>query len=128
MAASSDENTTPKLKLNDQELAPEEAPAPAATAGRRRQKVPLAPGHTLAHWNALVQQRKHSVPAVQITPKMLASHNTQTDAWTSINGKVFDLTRYMDYHPGGTKEKLSKSFKRGATTDLVNVQVLRSFC
>ena len=102
MAESTDTPTTPTLKLNDEELPSQEEAAPAVPAGRRRQKVPLAPGHTLGHWNALVQQRRRSHPAIQVTPKMLAEHKTQNDAWISINGKVFDVTRYMDYHPGGS--------------------------
>lgn len=96
-------STTPKIQLNDgSDDAKLDEPAPANTAGRRRQKVPLAPGHTLAHWNTLVQQRKQSVPRVKITPNILAQHNSQSDAWIALGGKVFDVTRYMDYHPGGS--------------------------
>lgn len=111
MSDQPDTGTQPTIKLNDVEVEGVEAasnsaepsePSHTATAGRRRQKVPLAPGHTLAHWNALVQQRRHIPPAVKITPSMLAEHKTQQDAWVSINGKVFDVTRYMDYHPGGS--------------------------
>lgn len=33
----------------------------------------------------------------------LAKHNKTNDLWTAIHGKVFDLTMYLDYHPGGEK-------------------------
>ncbi|KAJ5524001.1 hypothetical protein N7494_010651 [Penicillium frequentans] len=33
--------------------------------------------------------------------KDVASHNKDGDLWVVINGKVFDLTTYMDTHPGG---------------------------
>lgn len=108
MAASSDEKVP---EINVEGSNPEEKDAPnddsnaAASApvqaGRRRQKVPLAPGHTLGHWNALVMTRKRFTPSVKITPKELAQHRSQTDAWVSLNGKVFDVTKYLDYHPGG---------------------------
>ena len=78
-------------------------PSPAPSAGRRRQKVPLAPGHTLGHWHALVMSRQRSYPTAKITPKELAKHKSEDDAWVSINGKVFDVTRYLSFHPGGTK-------------------------
>lgn len=35
------------------------------------------------------------------TLKDVASHNKDGDLWVVINGKVFDLTTYMDTHPGG---------------------------
>lgn len=35
------------------------------------------------------------------TFKDIASHNKDGDLWVVINGKVFDLTTYMDTHPGG---------------------------
>jgi hypothetical protein len=28
-------------------------------------------------------------------------HNVQSDCWTSYNGKVYNITQYLDYHPGG---------------------------
>jgi cytochrome b involved in lipid metabolism len=28
-------------------------------------------------------------------------HNTRTDCWTILRGKVYDITPYLEFHPGG---------------------------
>jgi cytochrome b involved in lipid metabolism len=32
----------------------------------------------------------------------ISKHNTRSDCWSSINGKVYDLTSWIDEHPGGS--------------------------
>ena len=36
-----------------------------------------------------------------ISSAELASHCTKYDCWTALHGKVYNITQYMDYHPGG---------------------------
>lgn len=31
----------------------------------------------------------------------LKTHNSPTDCWVSYKGKVYDITKYLEYHPGG---------------------------
>ena len=31
----------------------------------------------------------------------VAQHNTEKDCWMTINGKIYDVTKYIDSHPGG---------------------------
>lgn len=38
-----------------------------------------------------------------VTKAELAKHNKPTDCWTTINGKVYDLTAFASKHPGGDK-------------------------
>jgi cytochrome b involved in lipid metabolism len=40
--------------------------------------------------------------ATAIAVADLAAHNTQADCWVGIEGKVYDLTTYVDKHPGGS--------------------------
>jgi cytochrome b involved in lipid metabolism len=47
-----------------------------------------------------------------ITREEVAQHNTPESLWTILNGKVYDLSMYLDYHPGGRKKLLL-----GAGTD-----------
>jgi cytochrome b involved in lipid metabolism len=41
-----------------------------------------------------------------VTPSLLASHKdaSKGDQWTAINGRVYNLTPYAKFHPGGIKE------------------------
>ncbi len=39
-----------------------------------------------------------------ITMAELATHNTQSDCWLLINGKVYDVTAYIPVHPGGVSQ------------------------
>lgn len=34
----------------------------------------------------------------------LSQHNTPGDAWSAFNSKVYNLTPYLRFHPGGEKE------------------------
>ena len=51
---------------------------------------------------------------LQVTPKELAKHNLRRDGWMAINGIVYNVTPYMDYHPGGFDE-LMKGVGKDAT-------------
>lgn len=41
---------------------------------------------------------------MRITPSMLKKHNKPEDAWSAFNGKVYNLTPYLRFHPGGEEE------------------------
>ncbi len=36
-----------------------------------------------------------------ISASDVAKHNTKSDCWTSISGKVYDISKYIARHPGG---------------------------
>ncbi|KAF1988319.1 acyl-CoA dehydrogenase NM domain-like protein [Aulographum hederae CBS 113979] len=42
------------------------------------------------------------MPAATLTRKAVASHNTAEDLWCIIDHKVYDLTDFVDAHPGGS--------------------------
>lgn len=42
-----------------------------------------------------------------ITAADVASHNSRTSCWSSINGSVYDLTSWIPKHPGGEQRILS---------------------
>ncbi|XP_043274618.1 cytochrome b5 reductase 4 isoform X2 [Venturia canescens] len=86
--------------------------------GNPRNKTALAPGHSLMDWIRLGSSGIDltgvgGVPR-NVTLKELAKHNKKTDAWIAIRGIVFNVTKYMDFHPGGVDE-LMKGVGKDAT-------------
>lgn len=52
----------------------------------------------------------------RITPAELASHNTREDCWHAYQGKVYNVTPFLKYHPGGVGEMMRAAGKDGAFT------------
>eukprot|EP00040_Diaphanoeca_grandis_P031918 m.192218 g.192218 ORF g.192218 m.192218 type:complete len:528 (+) comp32456_c0_seq1:380-1963(+) len=89
---------------------------PGAGAGRKQ--VALKPGHSLMHWVQLTNKKGRSLNGLNgarpgvITAEELAKHNTLDDCWMALQGRVYNVTPYMNFHPGGGEELL-----RGAGQD-----------
>lgn len=87
-------------------------------------KVVLQPGHSPLDWARKMASFKVKNLG-RITMEQLEMHDNQNDAWICINGTVYDMTNYIDFHPGGVDEIL-----RGAGTDateLFSTRFLTSF-
>lgn len=41
---------------------------------------------------------------ISVSRSELAKHNKKNDAWLAIRGTVYNVTQYMDFHPGGVDE------------------------
>ncbi len=58
-------------------------------------------------------------PVAEIKPKdvytlaEVAVHNSQASCWTTIEGKIYDLTPYIGRHPGGEKNIMKVCGKDG---------------
>ncbi|KAJ4733660.1 Cytochrome b5 [Rhynchospora pubera] len=50
----------------------------------------------------------------------VSEHNTNKDCWLIINGKVYDVTKFLEDHPGGDDVLISSSGK-DATDDFEDV-------
>ena len=69
-----------------------------------REKVMLKPGFHLVDWMKLTQVSKdmrESGPLRKISAAELSEHKSQFDCWTAYKGKVYNITQYIAYHPGG---------------------------
>nr|XP_014343350.1 PREDICTED: cytochrome b5 reductase 4 isoform X2 [Latimeria chalumnae] len=73
-----------------------------------RSKVPLKPGRSLMDWIRLTKSGKDLTGLkgrlIEVTEEELAKHNKKDDCWICIRGLVYDVTPYMEYHPGGEDE------------------------
>ncbi|OQV22110.1 putative Cytochrome b5 [Hypsibius exemplaris] len=52
--------------------------------------------------------------------EQVASHNNKDDCWLIINGKVYDVTKFLEEHPGG-EEVLIENSGRDATENFEDV-------
>lgn len=91
--------------------------------GNLRNKVSLKPGYSLVDWIRLSKSGEdltggYSGKLIEVTPRELAEHNKRDDCWVCVNGKVFNVTRYLDFHPGGVDELMRGSGKDA--TELFN--------
>lgn len=57
-----------------------------------------------------------SVPLRPISLQELSQHKAVGDAWIALKGRVYDVTRYVQYHPGGARVLL-----KAAGTDATQV-------
>ncbi|NXH21687.1 NB5R4 reductase, partial [Bucco capensis] len=83
-------------------------------------QVPLKPGRSLMDWIRLTKSGKDLTGLkgrlMQVTEDELAKHNKKEDCWICIRGFVYNVTPYMEYHPGGEDELMKAAGTDG--TDL----------
>lgn len=79
-------------------------------------KVPLKQGRSLVDWIRLAKSgadlKGTGLRLLNITSAELAKHNKPDDVWICIRGLVYNVTTYIEYHPGGADELM-----RGAGRD-----------
>lgn len=95
----------PSINLNKGEPVKEIFPAlngPQRVSSKIRQKTPLAPGHSALDWTRLTQRQsvRLTTQIQRFTLSDLKAHSSRTDAYFAYNGKVYDITQYLPFHPG----------------------------
>ena len=78
---------------------------PLQKAAKQRRKVALEPGHSALDWARLkssgVDLTDGARGMKKITMEEVQRHRTKADAWTVLGGKVYNITPYLKFHPGG---------------------------
>ncbi|KAH8714788.1 cytochrome b5-like heme/steroid binding domain-containing protein [Phaeosphaeriaceae sp. PMI808] len=74
-----------------------------------RGKVLLSPGHSPLDWATLQKSGKNLSGVdtlMRVTPTMLKEKNGRKGkpAWSSYQGKVYNISPYLPFHPGGEGE------------------------
>ena len=95
--------------------------SPNSAVKSSSKRIVLEPGYSPLDWAAHKSNPKNNLRGanlppnlIKVTPSMLKTQNGRkgNDAWTSYQGKVYNITPYLPYHPGGKGELL-----RGAGKD-----------
>ncbi|GFE55910.1 cytochrome b5-like Heme Steroid binding domain containing protein [Babesia ovis] len=84
----------------------------ASSHGNRRERAPSnnpVLGSAQFRFAQLMDSNKDSVVQRATGPidiTEVAKHTSENDCWTIYKGKVYDITRYLDMHPGGRQHLL----------------------
>lgn len=89
-------------------------------AGAGRKQVALTPGHSMMDWIRLTQSKGRLLAGISmprpVSEEELATHCSDSDMWMAIRGRVYNVTAYLPFHPGGVPEMV-----RGAGLDATNL-------
>ncbi|VDK43672.1 unnamed protein product [Anisakis simplex] len=70
-----------------------------------RLKVALQPGRGIMDWVKLTSGRNIASKQMQFVDEVeLSKHNTVDNCWIVLENKVYDVTEYLTFHPGGVNE------------------------
>lgn len=96
------------------------AGSPQMVAGRgERQKVVLAPGHSALDWESRKREEAKRIRSrlpqfpMRLRKEDVKIHASREDCWVTLGGKVYDITGYLDFHPGGVEKLLLVAGKDG---------------
>ncbi|KAG9301877.1 hypothetical protein G9A89_004556 [Geosiphon pyriformis] len=109
---------------------------PLQKANKMRQKVTLQPGHSPRDWGNLKNSGadlRGVCDFRKYTLEELRQHKTENDAWTALNGTIYNITPYLKFHPGGEKELMRCAGRDGtklfmATHGWVNYDIMLDKC
>lgn len=94
------------------------SPNGAVSTPNARGKVLLSPGHSPMDWAALTKTGNLAGVSIfqRVTPSELKKMTGRKGkpAWSSWQGKVYNITSYLPFHPGGEPELMKAAGRDGA--------------
>ncbi|KAI1341179.1 hypothetical protein F5Y15DRAFT_26581 [Xylariaceae sp. FL0016] len=119
----------------------------SAKPSKPSRKVTLSPGHSPLDWARLSSDPspsggdlrgagfRPSDPYIRVTPSQLKRQTGRRgkDAWTALGGRVYNITPYIPFHPGGGPELLRCAGRDGTALfgeihPWVNYETMLSAC
>jgi hypothetical protein len=93
-------------------------PQTIAAPMKPSRQVVLTPGHSPLDWARLQRSGENlrGVPMGQflrVNSVMLKQHRRKDAAWTVLGGKVYNITPYLPFHPGGEAELMRAAGRDG---------------
>lgn len=85
-----------------------------STSTKRNLKVILKPGHSPLDWARLSNSKTNlsglppGISYLKVQPSLLKTQTGRKgkNAWTVLSGRVYNITPYLSFHPGGESELL----------------------
>ena len=96
-------------RLDGSDGAPSAAGTQSKDGAGGGKKIQLAAGYSQMDWMRLTKRTPDmngldgGKRRKDITMEEVATHGTEADGWTVLRGKVYNLSPYLDFHPGGCK-------------------------
>ncbi|KAI1407590.1 hypothetical protein F5Y13DRAFT_183266 [Hypoxylon sp. FL1857] len=117
-------------------------PTHSSKPAKPSRKVTLEPGRSPLDWARLsnnpsadLRNLGPGAPYLRVTPSMLKRQTGRKgkDAWTALGGRVYNLTPYLPFHPGGGPELLRAAGRDGSKLfgeihPWVNYETMLSSC
>lgn len=82
---------------------------PKANVGTRKKVPSVGKGVSQMAWMRKIRSEKHAAGSIgrsctrEIGLDELKGHKDGKDAWIAVRGKVYNISPYLEYHPGGSK-------------------------
>ncbi|KAH9986265.1 hypothetical protein F4779DRAFT_639236 [Xylariaceae sp. FL0662B] len=98
-------------------------PTHSSKPSKPSRKVTLTPGHSPLDWARLANHPAADLrgvgagtPYLRVTPSMLRRQTGRKgkDAWTALGGRVYNISPYLPFHPGGEPELLRAAGRDGS--------------
>ncbi|KAI0839051.1 hypothetical protein F5Y06DRAFT_26631 [Hypoxylon sp. FL0890] len=117
-------------------------PTHSSKPAKPSRKVTLEPGRSPLDWARLsnnptadLRNLGAGAPYLRVTPSMLKRQTGRKgkDAWTALGGRVYNITPYLPFHPGGEPELLRAAGRDGSKLfgeihPWVNYETMLSSC
>ena len=107
------------LRLNIPVISNESPDTQSKDAAKKSNRIILGKGFSLMDWIRFTRETPdlagNQGVLKRVTLDELAKHNKEDDCWMAIYDKVYNVTPYVKFHPGGVEE-LMKGAGKNATS------------